>query len=265
MELNVEDFVRDWSYLGVFLGIIATGAGFPMPEELPVVIGGALAGKNLVYPFLMLPVCICGVIVGDSILYGVGRLWGKKLIERPFIQKHVVTPERMERITQNFEKYGIKILLFARLTPGIRAPIFLTAGTTRLSLIRFLIADAVYAIPGVSLLFSLGYVFTDQMVALIESKLERIKSYVILFVVVLVAGYVAYRFFRNRVITGNPREMPPLANTVALTIDQVTNKVLSAPVVAPGPQPTSESHADSQRPDAQPTPVTSNPTPDRIP
>jgi len=40
----VESFLRSWGYLGIFLGILATGLGFPMPEELPIVVGGALAG-----------------------------------------------------------------------------------------------------------------------------------------------------------------------------------------------------------------------------
>ena len=38
----MQEFMRVWSYPGVFIGILATGLGFPMPEELPVVIGGSL-------------------------------------------------------------------------------------------------------------------------------------------------------------------------------------------------------------------------------
>ena len=62
----------------------------------------------------------------------------------------------------NFQKYGVKILLFARLTPGIRAPIFLTAGIMKLPVTYFLFADGIYAIPGVSMLFFLGYWFSRQ-------------------------------------------------------------------------------------------------------
>ena len=42
------------------------------------------------------------------------------------------------------------ILLFARILPGIRSPIFLTAGIMKLSWQRFLLADGIYAVPGVS-------------------------------------------------------------------------------------------------------------------
>ena len=70
----MEYFIREWSYLGVFVGIVITGIGFPMPEELPVVIGGALVGTTPNgHPtwYWMVPVCIVGVLVGDSFLYGI--------------------------------------------------------------------------------------------------------------------------------------------------------------------------------------------------
>ena len=144
----MEDFIDSWGYLGVFVGILATGLGFPMPEELPIVLGGAMANSGKVYTWMMLPVCIVGVIIGDSFLYLIGRFWGTKLVELPFIRKNLLTPERLAKISENFKEYGVKILLFARLTPGIRAPIFLTAGITKLPITYFLLADGIYAIPG---------------------------------------------------------------------------------------------------------------------
>jgi membrane protein DedA with SNARE-associated domain len=214
-----EEFFKSWSYLGIFLGIVSTGLGFPMPEELPVVIGGALAGKDLCYWWLMLPVCIVAVIVGDGFLYGIGRLWGPRLVEYGWVKKRLLPPERLARIERNFHDYGIKILLFARLTPGVRAPIFLTAGITRVPLAKFLLADGIYAIPGVSLLFFLGYWFTDNMVKLVEQDAEKVKYIIILLVILAVAGYFAYRYFRRPVVTGDPEEMPPL-------VEQVTTKIL---------------------------------------
>jgi membrane protein DedA with SNARE-associated domain len=214
-----EEFFKSWSYLGIFLGIMATGLGFPMPEELPVVIGGALAGKELVYWWLMLPVCIAGVIIGDGFLYGIGRLWGPRLVQYSWVKKRLLPPDRLARIEHNFHEYGTKILLFARLTPGVRAPIFLTAGITRVPLARFLLADGIYAIPGVSLLFFLGYWFTDNMVKLVEQDADKVKYIIILVVIIAVVAYFAYRYFRRPVVTGDPEEMPPL-------VEQVTTKIM---------------------------------------
>src|SRR5436190_9871815 len=137
----MQEFIQSWGYLGVFIGILATGLGFPMPEELPIVLGGILTNHKEVQWYYMLPVCIVGVIIGDSFLYLIGRFWGTKLVELPFIRKRILTPERLAKIAENFQKHGVKILLFARLTPGIRAPIFLSAGIMRLPITYFLLAD----------------------------------------------------------------------------------------------------------------------------
>jgi membrane protein DedA with SNARE-associated domain len=232
-EKKVEEFLRDWGYLGIFIGIVSTGVGFPMPEELPVVVGGALAGGGHVRWWLMLPVCIVGVIVGDGLLYGIGRMWGPRLLNSNWVKSRLLPPERLAKIEQNFQQYGVRILLFARLTPGIRAPIFFTAGLTRLSLARFLLADGIYAIPGVSLLFFLGYWFTEGMVNLVKGEMETVKHVVIVAVIGAVALYVLYRFLRRPVVTGNPKDMPEVMRRVeeglekaAYKLEEVTTKII---------------------------------------
>jgi len=225
----VEAFIQDWGYLGVFLGILATGLGFPMPEELPVVIGGGLAGHqsdDRVFMILMLVTCIVGVIIGDSFLYLIGRIWGTRLVETRVFRERILPPERLATITDNFHKYGVKILLFARLTPGIRAPIFLTAGISRMSMARFLIADGLYAIPGVSLLFFLGYFFTERMIAIIEAKAEMVKAIIILVILGGVSLYLVYRVIRKPVVMGNPKDMPTIMEPVAYGTDKVTQPIL---------------------------------------
>src|SRR4051794_1756271 len=107
----MDDFIKSGGpYLGVFIGILATGLGFPLPEEVPIITGGALAAHKEVSLLIMLPVCIVGVIIGDSFLYFIGRFWGSKLVEMPFIRKRLLTPERFASIAANFQKHGVKIL-----------------------------------------------------------------------------------------------------------------------------------------------------------
>jgi membrane protein DedA with SNARE-associated domain len=225
----VEEFLRNWGYLGIFLGLVATGLGFPMPEELPIVIGGGLAAHpehTGIRWWIMLPVCIAGVIVSDGFLYSIGRFWGPRLLTYGWIKRRVFPPERLAKIERNFDEYGVKLLLFARLTPGIRAPVFFTAGMTRLSMAKFLLADGLYAIPGVSLLFFLGYWFSESMIDFIKGPFERAKSIIVLIVVLAVVGYFLYRALRKPVVTGDPKEMPPLVEQVTHTLEQVTSKII---------------------------------------
>jgi membrane protein DedA with SNARE-associated domain len=223
----LEDFLRHWGYLGVFLGIVGTGLGLPMPEELPVVLGGCLAGAHgELYSWIMLPVCIVGVIIGDGFLYGIGRLWGPRLLQYGWIKRHVFPPDRLAAIERNFQLYGVKLLLFARLTPGIRAPVFFTAGMTRLPVSRFLLADGLYAIPGVSVLFFLGYWFGGSMLDFIKGPFEQAKSVIVILVIIAVVGYFVYRAMRQPGVTGQPSEMPPLVEQVTHRLEQVTSKLM---------------------------------------
>jgi membrane protein DedA with SNARE-associated domain len=221
----MEEFMESWGYLGVFVGILATGLGFPMPEELPIVAGGAMVNYGKVYWWIMLPVCIVGVIIGDSFLYLIGRFWGSKLVELPFVRRKLLTPERFEGIAANFKKYGVRILLFARLTPGFRAPIFLAAGITKLPLGYFMLADGIYAIPGVSLLFLLGYWFTNNIIDMVKKDAQYLRPIIVLVVLAGIGAYLAYRFWRRPMVTGSPSDMTPIVGPVTAKLEQVAESM----------------------------------------
>jgi membrane protein DedA with SNARE-associated domain len=231
-EACVDEFLTKWGPLSIFVGIILTGMGFPMPEELPVVVGGGLVHNTnpLDYRWwLMLVACILGVVVGDSFLYCIGRFWGVKLVRLPFVHRRILPPERLAKIESNFQEYGVKILLFARLTPGIRAGIFIVAGITKLPWAQFLLADGIYAIPGVTLLFTLGWWFTDNMVALIEqadTERRKVMPYVIVIGLLAVAAYFVYRHLRRPMVEGSPQEMPPVVEQVTNTVEKTVEKTV---------------------------------------
>ena len=228
------DFAQ-WGYLGVVLGILATGIPFvPIPEELPVVMGGFLVAHGL-HAWIMLPACIVAVVVGDFMLYGIGRTFGTSILNTRWVKKHVLPPERQQKIEANFKQHGVKILLFARLTPGIRAPIFVTAGILKLPWPVFVLADGIYAIPGVTLLFFLGFWFTDGILNLLNN-LEHVKSIIMIVVVVGIAGYFTYRFLRRPMVTGDPTEMPPMVGKMTHTFEQVTHRLedITVKIIHPG-------------------------------
>ncbi|MFO0938043.1 MAG: DedA family protein [Gemmataceae bacterium] len=213
--------------------IIATGFGFPIPEEIPVVTAGAMVGHDangtnpsefialgggamavepppagLLRWWIMLPVCIVAVVIGDGCLYGIGRLFGKRLLEFNWVKKRILPPEKRDKIEANFRKNGVMILLAARLTPGIRTPVFMMAGILRMPLTKFLLADGLYAVPGINILFWLAYFFTDWFIAAVHAA-ERYRPLVIVVVLAAIGGMILYRLLANRRgVTGSPEEIP---------------------------------------------------------
>jgi membrane protein DedA with SNARE-associated domain len=173
----------------------------------------------------MLPVIIVGVVVGDTIIFLTGRYGGRRLLAWPWLQRRVLPVDKQEKIAANFAKNGILILLGARLTPGIRTPVFLMAGVLRMPISRFLLADLLYAIPGVNLLFWLAYIFTDQFVAAVHA-VEKHRGTAITFVVGALVGAAATKFLTGRkVSTGDPADIPTVVKPVGMVTQAVEQAV----------------------------------------
>lgn len=238
----IEYFSR-FGYVGIFAAIILTGFGLPMPEELPVLFSGVLCGHaDTLYPgmteldpnrlrwWLMIPVVIVAIVVGDGLLYFVGRKWGHKLFENAWVKRRIIKPDTRATIEKNFQERGIVVLLTARLTPGIRTPVFLMAGHYRVPFAHFVLADALYAVPGVLVMFGLSYWLTDQVLVVFH-KIEHYKQLVVYGVLSAVVGVVLYKlFFDRHVATGSQKDVPILAKPVEKVTEAVEHAVEKAAV-----------------------------------
>jgi membrane protein DedA with SNARE-associated domain len=186
--------------------------------------------------WLMLPVCIVAVVACDAFLYGIGRWGGPRLLEHRWVQRYVVNPEKRAKIERNFQKFGVRILLGVRLLPGVRAPVFIMAGVVRLPLARFVLADGLYAIPGVTILFTLAYWFTDQVLEAVtrfEGQVGSLKPYIIIAAIAAFGCWQLYEFLQRRVVTGDPKEVPLIGETIIKPPHPPADKhgsVLIAPV-----------------------------------
>jgi membrane protein DedA with SNARE-associated domain len=214
-----------WYFLGAFVALVLGGVGLPpIPEEGVVVAAGVWLASNpeyLPYSVLILPVCIAGILVSDFLLYSIGRHFGSRLLEHRWLARFL-TPDKLERIQRNFHRYGIKVLLFVRWIPGIRSPLFLTAGTMRLPVLRFVVADAIAAAAGHTLLFFLAYMFTDSFKNLfdrVEGDVNRLRPLLVLLPILAVGIYLLVHFLRKPVPTGDPQELPIIGNQVAAKIE----------------------------------------------
>lgn len=215
--ISSEDIVQ---YLTIMGMLIASSIGAPIPEEIPIATAGILVGRvwenpDGMYWWIMLPLCIFSVVLCDCILYFIGRRWGGWLIQKEWVQRRILPPERRLKIEKNFHDYGIGILLIARLLPGIRTPVFMTAGLIRLPFSKFLLADGLYAIPGVNIIFWLAFVFADSFITV----LNQVKAYqdlILLAVIAYAAGYATAVFVRRKESTGDPNDIPVVGKTVVM-------------------------------------------------
>jgi membrane protein DedA with SNARE-associated domain len=176
----------------------------------------------------MLPVCIVGVLTADVILCSIGRYFGTRLLAMGWFAR-MVSREKHDRIERNFDRYGVNILLVGRLLPGIRSPLFITAGTMRLPVSRFVVADALGAVVGNSLLFFLAFWFGDQFRELVKGVEDRARPLVVVSAIVAVGVFFVVQFLRRPVPTGDPEELPIIGHQVATHIETAAHKHADMP------------------------------------
>jgi membrane protein DedA with SNARE-associated domain len=175
----------------IFLWSLFTGLGIPpLPEEAGILYAASLATlHSQVHWWMAWPAASLGIMAADLVLYGIGRWWGQKVLASRWVGR-LLAPERRRRIEDQFHRHGMKFLLMARLLPPLRTGVFIIAGTIRFSLVRFVIADVLYGVVGVGLVFFGG----AALVALIH----HVGNWVLFAIVVIVAAGVLFYFYRQR-------------------------------------------------------------------
>jgi membrane protein DedA with SNARE-associated domain len=247
------DQIKDLIYvLAGWFGVLVSAAfGNPVPEELWIATAGGHASTLTEFGllrFLVWPVVIAGALVADVLLYGLGRLFGARLLEMKWMQR-LSPPEKRQDIAENFHRYGFVIFMVGRLVPGIRTTLFLTAGTMRLNLLRFCLADGIGGVFGGSIFFFLGYGLGSHFIDILKSVEERIAPYkavLIILVLGVVALYLLYAFLRHPIPTGDPKDVPIIGPKIAAHLpdkERVANEPEQAP--AEGTQP-SEAHSRTE-------------------
>ena len=90
-------------------------------------------------------------------MYFIGYHFGQRLLQKNRLWNRLITPEREKRVEGLLAQHGVKVLLGARFLPGIRGPMYITAGILKVPFKRFVVADLFCASLVVSIFFGLSY------------------------------------------------------------------------------------------------------------
>lgn len=130
------------AYIGVLFVLITCGLGVPLPEDVPLITGGWLVGRGGSLPLMMFT-GLAGILIGDSIIFRAGQVYGEKLLETR-LGRHI-PGERVQRTISAFERHGAKFIMAARFVPGLRAVTYFVAGLTGVPYWKFITYDGLAA------------------------------------------------------------------------------------------------------------------------
>ena len=192
----LTELISDFTYPGVFLILLATGLGVPIPEELPIAIAAMMARWEVMHWLGALLSCVAGVLAGDILLYWVGRHFGRRILQWSTVRR-ILTPAREARVMDAYHRHGLKFVVLARLVMGLRAAAFLTAGLVRLPFPRFLLVDLAAVLVSVPLSFGVAYAVADS-VAVALARVRELQLWVAGLALLVAAGWLIVRRRRRR-------------------------------------------------------------------
>ncbi|MCC7205121.1 MAG: DedA family protein [Phycisphaeraceae bacterium] len=221
----MEQFLTHFSYAGILLVLLISGLGVPLPEDLPLLIAGALCAQGVASLELMLPLVFAAVVGADLMIYYLGRRFGRHVPKMPMFRRFL-DEAHLQKADRAFEKHGGKTLLIARFLPGVRTAVFFSAGACRIPLWKMLVFDGGAAMVSVPLLVMLGYFF--------GSNLDTVRDWVHDSQVVLVLGVgllvVVYGIYHWRKhVRAKAQTLSPVA---VLGVEALENEKAAEPVEA---------------------------------
>jgi membrane protein DedA with SNARE-associated domain len=159
-ELTVQHFITQYGYLAVFLLMLAESACIPIPSEVIMLFGGALAAGAVpgAHPSL-LGIIVAGVLgnlAGSYVAWAVGKYAGQAAVHR-WGRRVGIREHDIDRATAWFERHGASAVLFGRVVPVVRTFISLPAGFAGMPAIRFGLFTTLGCIPWTAALAIAGY------------------------------------------------------------------------------------------------------------
>ena len=185
-----------FAYLTIFLAMFLENIIPPIPSEIIMPLGGFLVYQQKLNFYLVISWGLLGTIFGSLPWYYLGKLVNEKRLSN-FLDnrgKYLgITSNDLAKSKRWFNKYGVSLIFWGRLVPGIRTLISVPAGLELMPLRKFLIWTTLGSLIWVALLTYGGYLLGENY-KIIETYLDQIK-YIIKPILILIFTYFLIKYF----------------------------------------------------------------------
>ena len=185
-----------FAYLTICLAMFLENIIPPIPSEIIMPLGGFFVYQEKLNFFILVFWGLFGTILGSLPWYYLGRLVNEKKLSR-FLDKRGkyvgITSDDLAKSKRWFDKYGVSLVFWGRLIPGIRTLISVPAGMELMPLRKFLIWTTFGSLIWVAILTYAGFILGENW-QMIESYLDQIK-YILKPILILILVYFLIKFF----------------------------------------------------------------------
>lgn len=188
-------YLGQFTYLSAVIFLLVGSFGFPLPEEIVLLILGYLSASTFINFWGGVAVAILGILLGNNFSYWIFRQQG-----RPFLDKwgHLIhlPVERVATIEQKWEKHGARAVFISRFMLGFRFLGPVVAGLTKMSWLKFFLVDLAGVVIWVLVNNTVGYYFSLHLDTVL-ADLKYLKHYIFVVILLLILGLTLWQLYHR--------------------------------------------------------------------
>lgn len=214
----MDFLIEHGSYFGIFIFLVLTGCGMPIPEEVPIVLAGVLSSQGRLEPEWAFAACLSGALMGDAVMYSIGYHFGHSLLAKhPKLGKYIGA-QNEEKFEGALQRHGFKVMLMARFMVGVRGPVYLATGVLRMPFRRFVLWDLTCATMVVGLFFGLSYYFGEEITSVIR---DAEKTFTLVVLLVLLGALLWWMRSRRKTLLDKVTDVDEDDTSLASDVDDL--------------------------------------------
>lgn len=183
--MSPELLLHKFGYFAVFIGTFLEG-------ETILVMAGFFAERGYLEIFTVALVAAAGAYSGHAFWFWLGRTQGVRLLDRfPKMKKHFGRGIRI------FERYGAPAIFITQWLYGLRVTCAVIIGISRISVLKFLVLEAITCLIWAAVISAAGYYF-GRAVESVLGRAAHIEKWGLLILVVAGVGIWLYHRLKER-------------------------------------------------------------------
>ena len=179
-------------YVILFISLILEFAALPLPGETMMVVAGVMAYNNHGSYIGMIIASALGTVIGMQFSYEIGRRLGTKAVDK-YGMYIGLTPYRMTKAAEFFNKFGNIVIVIAYFLPGVRHILGYFSGISRIDAKKFHIYSTIGGVFWVVVFITLGYVLGPSA----PHAFKLLHKYGTMLFILAIAVLFIYLIYKN--------------------------------------------------------------------
>jgi len=201
-------WISQYGSIVIFLALAASAVGLHINEDLLLIPAGVAIYEGHMTWFETILAAYFGLVVGDTAWIWVCRNYGTRLIHKKWFLRSM-GPRRLLEAKHAMETRGVLVLILARFVPGTRTPVLTMSGLLHLPWWKFFAVELTIVAITAPTQITIGYLGKAGYDK--AKDLGGLLTFSLAGAALLVAAFVAYRWYKQAQARKGPRPRAPVS------------------------------------------------------